>query len=91
MNYEFSPTINEIVYNRTDPVERLNLRFSTGAGLFRVGDIVRFFFGSVIRSGRVTNSIRHGLSQIYHIETVGHIWYRGIIEADIISKIANDE
>lgn len=83
----FAPTINEIVYNRPTPAERRDLSFSTGAGLFRVGDIVRFFFGSVIRSGRVTNSIRRGLTQIYHIEGEGHIWYRGIDEANIISKL----
>lgn len=87
MNFEFAPTINEIVYNRPTPAERRDLSFSTGAGLFRVGDIVRFFFGSVIRSGRVTNSIRRGLTQIYHIEAEGHVWYRGIDEANIISKL----
>lgn len=72
------PTINEIVYNRPTPVECRDFSFSTGAGHFLVGDIVRFFFGAVIRSGRVTNSIRRGLTQIYNIETDNHVWYRGI-------------
>lgn len=45
------------------------------------------FFGSVIRSGRVTTSFRRGLSQIYHIESADHTWYRGIIEANIITKL----
>ena len=49
MNYEFAPTINEIVYNRPTPAEPRDFTFSTGAGMFFVGDIVRFFFGSIIR------------------------------------------
>lgn len=81
------PTINEIVYNRPEPAERRDFSFSTGSGRFHVGDIVRFFFGSVIRSGRVTTSFRRGLSQIYHIESADHTWYRGIIEANIITKL----
>lgn len=82
-----APTINEIVYNRPAPAERRDFCFSTGAGHFLVGDIVRFFFGAVIRSGRVTTSFRRGLTQIYHIESAEHTWYRGIVEADIISKL----
>lgn len=89
MNYEFAPTINEIVYNRPTPAEHRDYCFSTGAGLYLVGDIVRFFFGSVIRSGRVTTSIRCGLKQLYHIEGEGHVWYRGIDETNIISKLEN--
>ena len=83
----FAPTINEILYNRPEPAERRDFGFSTGSGRFCVGDIVRFFFGTVIRSGRVTNSTRRGLTQIYIIECAGHTWYRGIEESDIISKI----
>lgn len=82
-----APTINEIVYNRPEPKERRDFSFSTGAGRFHVGDIVRFFFGSVIRSGRVTTSFRRGLTQIYHIESADHTWYRGIIETHIITKL----
>ena len=81
------PTINEIVYNRPEPTERRDFSFSTGSGRFHVGDIVRFFFGTVIRSGRVTTSFRRGLTQIYHIESADHTWYRGIIEANIITKL----
>lgn len=87
MPWELAPTINEIVYNRPEPAERRDFGFSTGSGRFCVGDIVRFFFGTVIRSGRVTNSTRRGLTQIYNIESAGHTWYRGIVESDIISKI----
>lgn len=82
-----APTSNEIVYNRPEPAERRDFSFLTGSGRFHVGDIVRFFFGSVIRSGRVTTSFRRGLSQIYHIESADHTWYRGIIEANIITKL----
>ncbi len=82
-----APTINEIVYNRPEPAERRDFSFSTGSGQFHVGDIVRFFFGSVIRSGRVTTSFRRGLTQIYHIESADHTWYRGIIETHIITKL----
>lgn len=81
------PTINEIVYNRQEPAERHDFSFSTGSGRFHVGDIVRFSFGSVIRSGRVTNSLRRGLTQFYNIESESHVWYRGIAESDIISKL----
>lgn len=81
------PTINEIVYNRPEPVERRDFSFSTDSGRFHVGDIVRFFFGSVIRSGRVTTSFRRGLTRIYHIESADHTWYRGIIEANIITNL----
>ena len=87
MNCELAPTINEIVYNRPAPVEHRDFCFSTGAGRFIVGDIVSFFFGTVIRSGRITNSMCSGITQIYHIEGDGHRWYRGIEEPDIISKI----
>lgn len=81
------PTINEIVYNRPEPAERRDFSFSLGSGRFHVGDIVRFFFGTIIRSGRVTTSFRRGLSQIYHIESADHTWYRGIEETAIISKL----
>lgn len=86
-----APTINEIVYNRPAPAERRDFCFSTGAGHFLVGDIVRFFFGAVIRSGRVTNSTRRGLTQIYNIEADNHVWYRGIEETAIISKLEAHE
>lgn len=86
-----APTINEIVYNRPAPVERRDFSFSTGVGHFLVGYIVRFFFGAVIRSGRVTNSIRRGLTQTYNIEADNHVWYRGIEEAAIISKLEANE
>ncbi|WP_439711449.1 hypothetical protein [Duncaniella muris] len=82
-----APTINEIVDNRPEPAERRDFSFSTGSDRFHVGDIVRFFFGSVIRSGGVTTSFRRGLTRIYHIESADHTWYRGIIEANIISKL----
>lgn len=85
------PTINEIVYNRPEPAERRDFCFSTGSGRFHVGDIVRFFFGTVIRSGRVTTSFRRGLTQFYHIEGEGHVWYSGIDEANIISKLNDNE
>lgn len=86
----FAPTINEILYNRPAPAERRDFGFSTGSGRFCVGDIVRFFFGTVIRSGRVTNSTRRGVTQVYNIESAGHVWYRGIDEGYIISKIDGD-
>ena len=86
-DFSLCPTINEIVYNRQDPAERRDFSFSTGSGRVHVGDIVRFYFGSVIRSGRVTTSFRLGLTQIYHIESADHTWYRGIIEANIITKL----
>lgn len=88
MNCDFSPTINEIVYNRPTPAEHRDSSSSTGAGLFSVGDIVRFSFGSVIRTGRITNSFRRGYMQLYHIEGERHVWYRGIDETNIISKLA---
>lgn len=91
MNYEFAPTINEIVYNRPTPAEPRDFTFSTGAGLFLVGDLVRFFFGTVIRSGRITNTVLHGRSWFYNIETESHVWYRGIGEANIISKLNDNE
>lgn len=86
-----APTINEIVYNSPVPAERRDFSFSTGSGLFIVGDIVRFFFGSVIRSGRITNSFRRGIIWLYHIESVSYVWYRGIAEYDIISKLNDSE
>lgn len=90
MPWELAPTINEIVYNRPEPAERRDLSFSTRSGRFHVGDIVRFFFGSVIRSGRVTTRFSRGGLHFYHIEAAGHVWYRGIIESDIISKLNNN-
>lgn len=83
-----APTINEIVYNRPDPAE---LRDSSGSGRFLVGDIVLFLFGTIIRSGRVTNSIRRGMTQIYNIESDNHVWFRGIEESVIISKLEANE
>ena len=87
MDYKSSPTINEIVLNRPEKPERRDFSFSTGQGRFLVGDMVKFFFGAVIRSGRITNSIRRDLTQIYHIESVSHTWYRGIPDNQIISKL----
>lgn len=90
-DWTLAPTINEIIYNRPTPAEPRDFSFSTGAGLFLVGDIVHFFFGSIIRSGRITNSFRRGITQFYHIEGEGHVWYRGIDEANIISKLNDNE
>ncbi len=79
------PTINEIVYNRREPAERRDFSFSSGQA-FKVGDIVRFSFGSIFRTGRITNSLRRGLTYLYCIETVSHSWYRDIPQDNIISK-----
>lgn len=84
----FAPTINEIVYNRPDPTEHPD---SVSAGKFAVGDTVRFFFGSIIRHGRITNAFHKGSTQFYHIEGARHVWYRGIAESNIISKLYDNE
>lgn len=78
-------TINEIVYNRRMKPERRDFAFSTGFGAYHVGDIVLFFFGSITRSGRITNARRKGLSVVYCIECKSHTWYRDIPQEDIIS------
>lgn len=57
MDHKSSPTINEILLNRPEKPERRDFSFSTGQGRFLVGDMFKFFFGAVIRSGRITNSI----------------------------------
>lgn len=85
--YEVPPTINEIIYNRQATPPGKDFRAAFEAAAFHVGDLVKFFFGSVIRTGRITNALRHGLSYVYHIETSIHTWYRGIEEDSIISKI----
>lgn len=80
-----APTINEIVFNRRDPEERRDFSFSSGQA-FMVGDVVRFTFGSIFRTGRITTSRRRGLTHLYCIETVSHTWYRDIPQDNIISK-----
>lgn len=84
----FAPTINEIVYNRLDTAE---IHVSTASGKFAVGDTVRFFFGSIIRHGRITNAFHKGSTKFYHIEGDRHVWYRGIAESNIISKLYDNE
>lgn len=79
------PTINEIVFNRREPAERRDFSFTSWQA-FMVGDVVRFAFGSIFRTGRITNSRRKGLTILYHIETVSHTWYRDIPQDNIISK-----
>ncbi len=79
------PTVNEILYNR----ERLRLEscFTKRPNLYKVGEWVRFRFGTLIRRGRISNAMCHNGICTYHIVTSCGTWYREIGQDAIISQI----
>ena len=88
MDYNLSPTVNEILYARADRSERhKHSFFVTLPGKFKVGDIVEFAFSGIRKTGRVSNVLNRGGHILYNIETKTHQWFQKIKQEDIISKI----
>lgn len=88
MNYNLTPTINEIVYAQIERQERKQSSFFvTLPGKFKVDDIVEFMFNEVKKIGRVTTVMNRNGLKLYNIETKTHQWFQKINQEDIISKI----
>ncbi len=88
MNYNLSPTINEIVYAQIERQERKQSSiFAALPGKFSVGDIVEFMFFGIKKIGRITTVMNRNGLRLYNIETKTHQWFQKINQEDIISKI----
>lgn len=88
MNYNLTPTINEIVYAKLERQERRQSSFfATLPGKFKVGDIAEFMFSGIKKIGRVTTVMNRNGLNLYNIETKTHQWFQKINQEDIISKI----
>lgn len=87
MSYLDAPTINEIIYNK--PRKRMDSVYTKRPNLYNVGELVKFHFGTVIRTGRISNAFCVNGMCSYHIEGEHGTWYRGIDECYILNKISD--
>lgn len=83
-----TPTINEIIYNR--PRRESVSAYTVRPNKFHRGEYVKFRFGTIIRTGRITAATCINGLCFYHIEGAHGTWYRGIYESDIINKIPHN-
>lgn len=88
MNLDYTPTCEELRLQRQlkPKFDNLSRFFFTR---YKSGQIVKFKFNNLIRTGRITNVNAHNGLYTYNIETNNGVWHKAVDTEDIISVVNN--